>query len=286
MARPLTVACLQTRPQSTFQHALDEALMRAEVAVSVGAELVLLPEYCGGLVTRGRAFAPPACVEGEHPVLLGLQEFAAAKHVWVVIGSVAVEAPEGRVFNRGFVIDNTGKIRARYDKLHLFDVDLEDNAYRESDSVSAGKRAVMCETPFGRMGFTICYDLRFPQLYRELSQAGAEMLLVPAAFTKKTGEAHWHVLNRARAIENGAFVMAPCAVGPVEGGGESYGDSLIVNPWGEGLVDAGKLPGVVHTTIDLDEVAQTRAQIPSWSDERTIKVSDGKRFDKTGEAVA
>ena len=281
MPRPLTVACLQTRPQTGFQLALEEALMRAEVAVSVGAELLLLPEYCGGLLTSGGAFVPPAADEDSHPVLLGLQEFAAAKHVWLVIGSVAITAPGGRVFNRGFVIDNTGKIRARYDKLHLFDIDLKDQQYRESDQVSAGKRAVICETPFGRMGFTICYDLRFPQLYRELSQAGAEMLLVPAAFTKKTGEAHWHVLNRARAIENSAFVLSPCAVGPVEGGGESYGHSLVVNPWGEVLVDAGQLPGVVHTTIDLDEVAATRAQIPSWNNDTPIEVSDGN-----GRAVA
>lgn len=281
MPRPLTVACLQTRPQTNFQLALDEALLRAEVAVSVGAELLLLPEYCGGLLTRDGAFVPPAADEESHPVLLGLQEFAASKQIWLVVGSVAVSAPGGRVFNRGFVIDNTGKIRARYDKMHLFDIDLPGAQYRESDHVTAGKRAVVCDTPFGRMGFSICYDLRFPQLYRELAQAGAEMLLVPAAFTKKTGEAHWHVLNRARAIETGAFVMAPCAVGPVEGGGESYGHSLIVNPWGEVLIDAGKFPGVVHTTIDLDEVATTRAQIPSWNDEKKIEVSDGK-----GRAVA
>ena len=281
MARPLTVACLQTRPHPSFQLAVDEALLRAEVAVSVGAELLLLPEYCGGLLTRDGAFVPPAADEENHPVLKGLQEFAASRHVWTVVGSVAVNAPDGRVFNRGYVIDNTGEIRARYDKLHLFDVDLESAQYRESDAVSAGKDAVVCDTPFGRLGFTICYDLRFPQLYRELAQAGAEMLLVPAAFTKQTGEAHWHVLNRARAIETGSIGIAPCAVGPVDGGGESYGHSLIVNPWGEVLVDAGQFPGVVHTTIDLDEVAETRARIPSWNVERRIEVLDGK-----GRAVA
>ena len=281
MPRPLTVACLQTRPQADFKLALEEALMRAEVAVSVGAELILLPEYCGGLLTRDGAFVPPAEEEKNHPVLMGLKEFAATRHVWVVIGSVAISAPDGRIFNRGFVIDNTGQVRARYDKLHLFDVNVHGTQYRESDRVNAGDGAVVCDTPFGRMGFSICYDLRFPQLYRELAQAGAEMLLVPAAFTKQTGEAHWHVLNRARAIETGSFIIAPCAVGPVDGGGESYGHSLVVNPWGEVLVDAGKFPGVVHTTIELDEVEATRSRIPSLNVERSIEVLDGK-----GRAVA
>jgi len=281
MKRPLTVACLQTRPKPDFQSALDEALLRAEVAVSVGAEILLLPEYCGGLKTQGRAFAPPAAEETQHPVLLALREFAATKHVWIVIGSVAIAAPGGRVFNRGYVIDSTGFIRARYDKIHLFDIDLNGTQYRESDHVMPGQQAVICNTPFGCLGFSICYDLRFPQLYRGLAQAGAEIMLVPAAFTKKTGEAHWHILNRARAIETGAFVVAPCAVGPVDGGGESYGHSLVVNPWGEILVDAGALPGVIHTTIDLSEVGAARTQIPSWNLDRSIEVIDG-----AGRAVA
>jgi len=194
---------------------------------------------------------------------------------------LAVEGPGGRVYNRSLAIDNTGSIRARYDKLHLFDIDLTDTQYRESDTVIAGQQAIVCDTPFGRVGLSICYDLRFPHLYRELSQAGAEMLLVPAAFTKTTGEAHWHVLNRARAIENGAFVISPCAVGPIDGGGESYGHSLVVNPWGEVLIDGGDIPGVIHTTIDLDEVMAARKQIPSWNLDRKIEVTNGE-----GRAVA
>jgi len=276
MKRPLTVACLQTRPRPDFQSALEEALLRAEVAVSVGAELMLLPEYCGGLKTDGRAFAPPSAKEDEHPVLLGLRSFAATRAVWMVVGSVAITAPGGRIYNRGFVIDNTGAIRARYDKLHLFDIDLINQQYRESDTVQAGGQAVICDTPFGRLGYSICYDLRFPQLYRELAQAGAELLLIPAAFTKKTGEAHWHVLNRARAIETGSFVVSPCAVGSVDGGGESYGHSLVVSPWGEVLADAGQFPGIIHTTIDVSEVAAARRQIPSWNLDRSIEITDGQ----------
>ena len=212
----------------------------------------------------GSSFAPPAAPEHEHPVLLGLQAFAKANAVWTVVGSVAIPGPDDKICNRGFVIDDSGQICSRYDKIHLFDISLSDNqTYMESSTVASGDQAVVVDTPFARMGFTICYDLRFPGLYRKLAQAGAEILLVPAAFTKRTGEAHWHVLNRARAIENGAFVISPCATGKIEGGGESYGHSLIVNPWGEVLADGGTGAGVAMATIDLHQVRETRSRIPS-----------------------
>jgi predicted amidohydrolase len=148
--------------------------------------------------------------------------------------------PENKILNRSFIIDDEGNVISRYDKIHLFDISLsERESYCESASVHGGKNSVICQTPFGCMGQTICYDVRFPHLYRDLSQAGAEILFVPAAFTQKTGKAHWHVLNRARAIENGAFVVAPCAIGKIDGGGASYGHSLIINPWGEVLADGG-----------------------------------------------
>ncbi len=269
MARPLNIACLQTPPRPDFGSALGEALALADVAVGVGAELITLPEYCGGLKTEGPMLVPPSAPEDEHPVLLGLRNFAKARSVWMIVGSVAVPGPGDKIRNRGFVIDDAGRIRSRYDKIHLFDIQLsETEVYRESALVSGGTQAVLIDAPFARIGHTICYDLRFPDLYRDLAQAGAEILAVPAAFTKKTGEAHWHVLNRARAIENGAFVVAPCAIGPVDGGGESYGHSLIVNPWGEIIADGGTLPGVVHATIELDQVAVARAKIPSLAHDR------------------
>ena len=264
MSRPLHIACLQLEPKADFESALREIILRAETAVNVGSELLAMPEYCGGLETRGGAFVPPAALEHEHPVLQGLCEYADKRKVWMVVGSIAVKAPNGKLFNRGYVIDDRGNIRSRYDKIHLFDIELsQQKSYQESKLISAGNQAVITETPFGIIGHTICYDLRFPQLYRDLAQAGAEMLFVPAAFTKKTGQAHWHVLNRARAIENGAFVIAPCAIGAVQGGGASYGHSLIVNPWGEVLADGDTIPGVIHATIDLDMVAATRQRIPS-----------------------
>ncbi len=269
MTRALTVACLQTRPRPDFDSALTEALGLAEKAVEGGAELLALPEYCGGLTTEGAVFVPPSAPEDCHPVLGGLRDFAAKRGVWIVLGSLAVDGPAGKIWNRGFVIDGGGRIQHCYDKIHLFDVDLaEGKSYRESASVAGGDLAGLSQTPWALLGHTICYDLRFPGLYRDLAQAGAEILLVPAAFTKLTGEAHWHVLNRARAIENGAFVVAPCAIGKVEGGGESYGHSLIVDPWGEVLADGGTEAGVVSATLDLGKVAATRKRIPSLEHDR------------------
>lgn len=264
MARSVNIACLQTCPMPDFGTALDEALELGERAVQAGAEILMLPEYCGGLTSDGPMLTPPAAPEGEHPVLAGLVEFARKNRVWLLIGSLAIRKPDGGTANRSFFVNDSGDIVSRYDKIHMFDIDLSETvSYRESDTISPGSAAVLVETPFGTMGHSICYDLRFPQLYRELALNGAEILLVPAAFTKKTGEAHWHILNRARAIENGAFVVAPCAVGAVQGGGESYGHSLIVGPWGDVRADGGTLRGVVHATIDLDEIAASRQRIPS-----------------------
>lgn len=282
MSRPLHIACLQLEPKADFDSALREIILRAETAVNVGSELLAMPEYCGGLETRGGAFTPPAAPEDKHPVLHGLCEYADKRKVWMVVGSIAIEAPNGKIFNRGYVIDDRGKIRSRYDKIHLFDIELsEKNSYKESQLITAGEEAVVTETPFGTIGHTICYDLRFPGLYRDLAQAGAEMLFVPAAFTRQTGQAHWHVLNRARAIENGAFVIAPCAVGSVQGGGESYGHSLIVNPWGEVLADGDTLPGVIHATIDLEMVAKTRSRIPSVTADRDYQLTTGNSTSAT-----
>lgn len=272
MPRPLHIACLQTRPVASFEEAIGEALGLAEQAVADGAEFLALPEYCGGLATDGPAVKPPAAPEEEHPVLEALSAFAKDKGVWIMAGSVAVPGPDDRIVNRGVMIDAEGRTRGRYDKIHMFDIQLsEAEVYRESACVTPGGAAVIHETPWGKLGHTICYDLRFPALYRHLAQAGAEILTCPAAFTKKTGEAHWHILNRARAIENGAFMIAPCAHGPVPGGGEAYGYSLIVDPWGEVLADGGTGPGGVAAVIDLDEVAAARARIPSLTHDRPFE---------------
>jgi predicted amidohydrolase len=276
MARPLTIACLQTRPMPDFGSAIGEVLPLARRAADDGAELLFLPEYCGGLMTRDGVIRPPSAAEASHPVLAALCGFAARAGVWMQIGSVAVDGPPNStgatIINRGFLVDAEGAIRARYDKIHMFDIQLsEAEVYRESTYVTPGDAAVVEDTPWARIGHTICYDLRFPGLYRDLAQAGAEILTVPAAFTQTTGEVHWHVLNRARAIENGAFVVAACAHGPCPGGGATYGHSLIINPWGKVLADGGEGPGVVQAIIELDEVAAARARIPSLSHDRDYR---------------
>ncbi len=269
MPRLLELACLQTRPMPDFESAVAEALALATTAVQAGAAMLFLPEYCGGLKTDGARLDPPAAPEHSHPVLAALKSFAADRKVWINVGSVAVEGPGGMIVNRGLMIDNRGAVRARYDKIHLFDIQLNaTEVYRESASVLPGAHAVIHDTPFGQIGHTICYDLRFSHLYRTLAQSGAEILAIPSAFTRITGAAHWHVLNRARAIENGAFVVAPCAIGPIPGGGESFGHSLVVSPWGEVVADGGDLPGVVQVQIDLDKVAEARAKIPSLTHDR------------------
>ena len=269
MAREVRIGCVQTRPLATFDEAIEEACGLAGGAAAAGAELVCLPEYCGGLKSEGGLLVPPAAPEERHPVLDALRGFSRDSRVWLLIGSIAVDGPGDRLINRGYVIDDQGSIRARYDKIFLFDVDLSPTQqYRESAAVAPGEHAVVVETPWGRLGMTICYDLRFPQLYRTLAQAGAETLAVPAAFTKVTGEAHWHVLSRARAIENGAVVVAPCAVGAVPGGGAAYGHSLVISPWGEVLADGGDGVGYVVTTVDVDSVATARGRIPSLQHDR------------------
>jgi len=265
------IACLQTCPKPDFQSALDEAIALAEEAIEAGADIITLPEYCGGLKTEGSAFAPPSATEENHPVLKGLRDFAKIRKKYLLIGSIAIKGSAEKILNRSYIIDDFGNIISRYDKIHLFDIKLsEQESYLESATVQGGLKAVICQTPFGSLGQTICYDLRFPHLYRDLSKTGAEILFVPAVFTKKTGEAHWHVLNRARAIENGAFVVAPCAVGKVEGGGGGYGHSLIINPWGEILADGGADSGFINVNINLEEVSSARTRIPSLSHDKAF----------------
>lgn len=275
MPRPLHIACLQTRPMPSIAAALGEALPMAEAAVGAGAEALFLPEYCGGLKSDGSRLCPPSAPEQNHPFLAEFLAFARRERVWVQIGSIAVDGPQGTVVNRGYMLCDEGHIAGQYDKVHLFDVDLGEGAtYRESETVTPGTTAVVHDTSFGQVGHTICYDLRFPGLYRSLAQSGAEILTCPAAFTKVTGEAHWHVLNRARAIENTCFMVSACATGSVPGGGECYGHSLVVGPWGEVLADGGTEPGVVHAQIDLERVAETARRIPSLSHDRDFTMEE------------
>jgi predicted amidohydrolase len=236
-----------------------------------GAEIVFTPEMSGYL-DRDRARAAERVVAEEADlVLAGVRALAGELGLWVAIGSLAVRDPAtpAKARNRAFLIDDTGAIRARYDKMHLFDVDLATGeSWRESNAYVAGDGAVLAETPWAGLGLSICYDIRFPDLYRALSDAGAGILSIPAAFTVPTGEAHWHVLLRARAIEAGAYVVAAAQAGTHEDGRRTYGHSLVVDPWGEVLLDMGEAPGVGIVDLDLDRIASVRARIPALDHRR------------------
>lgn len=264
MPRPLTIACLQLRATPDFDAALDEVTPLAAQAVKGGAQMLFLPEYCGGLMTDGPAVVPPSAPAEAHPFLHAMQALARAHGVWINLGSIAVDGPDGRIVNRGYMLTPEGQVVGTYDKIHLFDIQLsETEVFRESAHVSPGDCAVIHDTPLARVGHTICYDLRFAHLFRTLAQGGAEILCCPAAFTARTGAAHWHVLTRARAIETTRFMVSPGLTGPVPGGGETYGHSLIVDPWGTVLGDGGEGPGVVLAQIDLDQVGEVEGRIPS-----------------------
>jgi predicted amidohydrolase len=216
---------------------------------------------------------PAAFEEARHPVLQAFTDLARERRVWLLLGSLGVHAADGRIFNRGYLLDPQGAVAARYDKIHMFDVELTEGApLRESATIAPGDCAVLADTGFCTMGLTICYDLRFPHLYRRLAQAGADLLAVPAAFTRVTGEAHWHVLNRARAIENGCYVVAPCQYGTLPGGAACFGHSLIVDPWGAVLADGGDAEGVVLADIDPAEVGRARSRIPALSHDRSFQI--------------
>ncbi|WP_019833143.1 carbon-nitrogen hydrolase family protein [Sphingomonas sp. PR090111-T3T-6A] len=244
-----------------------------EEAAAGGAAIAFTPEMTGLLDRDRQRAASSIAGEASDVVLAAACEAALRLGLWVQLGSLALRpgGEERRYVNRGFLIDPMGVIRARYDKLHLFDVDLPTGeSWRESAAYAPGSGAVVAETPVGQLGLSICYDMRFPDLYRALSDAGAEILSVPAAFTVPTGRAHWHILLRARAIEAGCFVVAAAQAGTHEDGRSTYGHSLVVDPWGEVLLDMGEEPGVGFAEIDLIRLEDVRARIPALRHRRPI----------------
>ena len=238
-----------------------------------GADYVLTPEMTNIMeLSREKLFSTIVPEEND-PTLATLRELARALGIYVHVGSLAVKIAPEKAANRAFLIDRRGDIVARYDKIHMFDVDLANGErYRESRSYRAGELAVTADLPWGRLGITICYDLRFPALYRALAEAGASFLAIPSAFTKQTGEAHWHVLMRARAIENGSFVFAAAQGGHHENGRDTFGHSLVVDPWGRIIAEGGTEPGVIFADVDPAEVAAARARIPSLQHGRRFEV--------------
>ncbi|MGZ5997944.1 MAG: carbon-nitrogen hydrolase family protein [Rhizomicrobium sp.] len=262
-------ACVQLRSSDDVQENIRTTSELIREAKRKGAQFVATPENTTLMAPDGGAKLERSFDEAHDPALPAFSALAEELGIWLLVGSLAIKVSDTKTANRSFLIDPKGRISARYSKIHLFDVDLPSGEkYRESNTVAGGDSATLAETPFGKIGMTICYDLRFPHLYRTLAQKGALLLTVPSAFTETTGKAHWHVLLRARAIENGAYVLAPAQGGTHANGRKTYGHSLIIAPWGEILAEAGTDPGVILADIDPASAEDARARVPSLKHDR------------------
>jgi len=263
------LACVQTNSGNDMAANVTAASELARAARAAGADFIAFPE-CVAMMEMGRAnVRAKAAPEASHMALAGFRDLARETGAWLLAGTLTVTTDGERVANRSFLIDAAGGVVARYDKIHMFDVDLEGGeSYRESATYRPGEEARVVATPFGTLGMTVCYDMRFPQLYRALASAGATLFSVPSAFTRPTGKAHWEVLLRARAIENGAYVFAPAQCGEHPHGRKTWGHSLIVDPWGEVLADGGEAPGFVIAEIDPALITKARRAVPSLEHDR------------------
>ncbi|MFP3944022.1 MAG: carbon-nitrogen hydrolase family protein [Alphaproteobacteria bacterium] len=270
-APKLKAACVQLNTGMDPREGVARTSEWVRRAAAEGAELVATPENSSFLVDGKRDLLARAEPEENNSQLAAFRALAVELNIHLLIGSIAVRVSQDRCANRSFLIAPDGEVIASYDKMHMFDVNLGGaQNYRESNQHRPGTKPVLAETPWGLMGLTICYDLRFPYLYRHLAQRGADMLSVPSAFTKGTGKAHWHVLLRARAIETGAFVLAPAQTGTHECGRKTYGHSLIVGPWGEVLADGGTAPGIILADLDFASVAEARRRLPALQHDREL----------------
>jgi deaminated glutathione amidase len=271
--RRFRAGLVQLRSGRAVAPNLDKAEALIKRAAKGGAQYVQTPENTGIMELKPELVLDAAESEGKSALLAWAKARARDLGIWLHVGSIAIKLDQTRVANRSYLIDPKGRVAARYDKLHMFDVDLAGGeSYRESQYFRPGAKAVLADLPFGRLGLSICYDLRFPSLYRALAAAGAELIAIPAAFTKQTGEAHWHVLTRARAIETGAFVLAATQGGLHENGRSTFGHSIIVSPWGEILAEAGEEPGVIFADLDLAASEEARARIPAIKHGREFEI--------------
>ena len=267
------VGLVQMRSGRTPAQNVDAATTLINEAKSGGADYVLTPEMTNILERKREDLFAAIATEEKDRSLPDFRDLARRLGIWVHVGSLAIEVLPQKAVNRSFLIDPKGDIAARYDKIHMFDVDLAGGeSYRESGSFRPGELAVAVDLPWGRVGLTICYDLRFPALYRALAEAGASFITIPAAFTQQTGEAHWHVLTRARAIETGSFVLAAAQGGRHEDGRDTFGHSIAIDPWGRVLAEGGTEPGVIFADVDPSQVAIVRARIPSLQHGRRFEV--------------
>jgi predicted amidohydrolase len=271
-ASTFKVALIQMRSGLEPEANLAAVLAGVDEAKRGGADYVQTPEMTNVLENKRERLFTKIFGEEQDPTLATLREVARKLSIYIHLGSLAVKASPEKAANRSFLIDRKGDIAARYDKIHMFDVDLAGGeSYRESNTYRAGELAVVADLPWGRLGLTVCYDLRFPALYRALAEAGASFLAIPSAFTRQTGEAHWHVLMRARAIENGCYVFAAAQGGKHEHGRETFGHSLVVDPWGKIIAEGSTEPGVIFAEVDPAQVVAARGRVPS--------LSHGRRFE-------
>ena len=268
------VGCIQTNAGANVMANLDVATKLVRKARDAGADLITLPETLNVMAPNREVLKSKIELEENNLALDSFRRLAEETGAWILVGSILIDVADSKkMANRSFLIDDVGKIRARYDKIHMFDVELGGaENHNESKHYKAGEHAVLASTPWGKLGMTICYDLRFSYLYRALARAGAQMLSIPSAFTRITGKAHWHVLQRARAIETGCFVIAPAQCGDHPGNRKTYGHSLIVDPWGEVLADGGEKTGFIVAELDLGKVEEARRKIPTISHEKNIKL--------------
>jgi predicted amidohydrolase len=265
-------ACVQLRSTDNVAENIETASDLIREAQSKGAQFVATPENTTLMAPDGGAKLERTFSEDADPALPAFRRLAEELGLWLLIGSLAIRTSPTMTANRSFLIDARGRVAARYSKIHLFDVELPSGEkYRESNTVAGGGKAVVADLPWATLGMTVCYDLRFPHLYRMLAKKGADVLSVPSAFTETTGKAHWHILLRARAIENGAFVIAPAQGGLHANGRRTFGHSLIVAPWGEILAESGTDPGVIVADIDPALASEARMRIPSLQHDRTIE---------------
>jgi predicted amidohydrolase len=268
-------ACVQLCSSDDVATNVREASALIRKAHAQGARFVATPENTS-FMASGNAKVELAVSEERDTALPAFRALAKELGIWLLVGSLAIRVSDTRTANRSFLVSPDGAVAVKYDKLHLFDVDLPSGErHRESATVQPGENAAVADTPWGRIGLSVCYDLRFPQLYRALAQAGAFLFTIPSAFTVETGEAHWHVLLRARAIENGAFVLAPAQGGKHANGRSTYGHSLIVSPWGDVLAEGGSEPGVIVAEIDPAQSADARARIPNLRHDRPFRAPAG-----------
>ena len=266
-------ACVQMCSGLDIDANIRAASALIEEAARGGADLVMTPENTSLLALDRETLLALSVSQDEDRALKAFQALAARLGRWILIGSLAIRISPSMTANRSFLLMPSGRIAAYYDKIHMFDVELPGGeTYRESDYVEAGGRAVTAPLPWGRIGLSICYDLRFAALYRALAQDGAGFLAAPAAFTKTTGKAHWHVLLRARAIENGAFMFAAAQTGHHENGRDTYGHSLIISPWGEILAEAGEEPCVIFADIDPAQIADARGRVGALRHDRAFSI--------------